>query len=117
MDDQSKPIDEAIGRKIRAWRKLKGWTQSDLGNQLGVTFQQIQKYELGINSLSVARLRQFADILGKPVNMFLEDDDSPAPSMSDQRILGLARNFSAIPSAAIRDQICALVRGIAKSYE
>lgn len=62
--------DIVVGRRIRAQRLVRGMSQSELGKQLGITFQQIQKYEKGTNRVGAGRLTRIAEILGVPVTFF-----------------------------------------------
>ncbi|WP_375689347.1 helix-turn-helix domain-containing protein, partial [Bartonella sp. AP57NXGY] len=62
--------DISIGRKIRFKRTMLGMSQKKLGSQLGVTFQQIQKYEKGFNRIGAGRLQEIADILNVPISFF-----------------------------------------------
>jgi transcriptional regulator with XRE-family HTH domain len=64
------PEDVEIGRKIRALRLQRGLSQSDLARGIGLTFQQVQKYEKGTNRVSAGRLQQIADFLGVPITFF-----------------------------------------------
>jgi transcriptional regulator with XRE-family HTH domain len=59
--------DHSVGQKIRVQRTMRGLSQIELGNKLGVTFQQIQKYEKGSNRVSAGRLKRIAEILEVPV--------------------------------------------------
>lgn len=68
------PIDLLVGRKVRQARQEKAMSQQELGNGVGVTFQQIQKYERGYNRIGSSRLWEFSQILGKPVNWFFETE-------------------------------------------
>ncbi|WP_273723501.1 helix-turn-helix domain-containing protein [Bartonella sp. AU18XJBT] len=65
--------DISIGRKIRFKRTMIGMSQKQLGSQLGVTFQQIQKYEKGSNRIGAGRLQEIADILNVPISFFYAD--------------------------------------------
>ncbi|WP_375667711.1 helix-turn-helix domain-containing protein [Bartonella sp. CL435QHHD] len=65
--------DISIGRKIRFKRTMLGMLQKKLGSQLGVTFQQIQKYEKGSNRIGAGRLQEIADILNVPISFFYSD--------------------------------------------
>lgn len=66
-------IDKAIGSRIRLYRKRKGMSQTDLANKIGVRFQQVQKYEAGINRVAASRLWVIAESLDQPVSaLFLE---------------------------------------------
>jgi transcriptional regulator with XRE-family HTH domain len=68
------PQDIAIGQKIRLRRVEMGITQDELGKKLGVSFQQVQKYEKGVNRVGAARLQQVADALSVPVTFFYTGD-------------------------------------------
>jgi transcriptional regulator with XRE-family HTH domain len=61
------PIDIHVGSRVRKRRMMLGMSQEKLGDALGLTFQQIQKYEKGINRMGASRLQQAADLLGVPV--------------------------------------------------
>ncbi|MGV2052433.1 helix-turn-helix domain-containing protein [Agrobacterium sp. 22-209-1] len=67
------PVDVHVGSKIRSRRRALGISMETLGQQLGVTFQQIQKYERGANRVSASRLQNIASALGVPVRYFFED--------------------------------------------
>jgi transcriptional regulator with XRE-family HTH domain len=66
------PIDLHVGTRVRLRRLLVGLSQEKLGDALGVTFQQVQKYEKGTNRIGASRLQQASKILGVPVNFFFE---------------------------------------------
>ncbi len=70
MQTQSLNIDLFVGKKIRLKRKILGMSQKNLGDALGVSFQQIQKYEKGLNRVSAGRLKEISDILNVPVSFF-----------------------------------------------
>jgi transcriptional regulator with XRE-family HTH domain len=65
-------IDREVGKRLRALREEAGISQTALGEGSGVTFQQVQKYENGLNRVSVSRLMQFCDVLGVPVSQVLD---------------------------------------------
>jgi transcriptional regulator with XRE-family HTH domain len=67
------PVDEHAGERVWQRRKLLGMTQTDLGDALGLTFQQVQKYERGANRIGAGRLYDLARVLDVPVNFFFED--------------------------------------------
>ena len=71
--DQDKRIDAHVGRRVRLRRTLMGMTQTTLGQAVGITFQQIQKYENGKNRMGASRLYQFGHILDVPVSFFFDD--------------------------------------------
>lgn len=82
----SHPVDLFVGKKLRLRRKLLGLSQETLANAVGVTFQQVQKYERGVNRISASRLSEFADALKVPIVYFFEgmsnSDDYTAKSPS-----------------------------------
>src|SRR3569832_1926650 len=67
------PVDIHVGSRIRLRRNMLGMSQEKLGENLGITFQQIQKYEKGTNRVGASRLQAIASILGVPVAFFFED--------------------------------------------
>ena len=68
-------IDIAVGRNVRIWRMARGLSQAQLAHRLGVTFQQVQKYEVGSNRIGTGRLVKAAAILGVPTAALLEGVD------------------------------------------
>ena len=66
------PTDKHVGARVRMRRMMLGLSQTNLANAVGVTFQQIQKYEKGTNRVSASRMQQFAKILAVPVSFFFE---------------------------------------------
>ena len=70
---RSSAIDAQLGKRLRHLRRLRGMSQTDLGNLLGVTFQQIQKYERGKNRVSADRLFRISRLFGVEVIFFFED--------------------------------------------
>ena len=67
------PVDVHAGARLKQRRKLLGITQTNLGDAIGLTFQQVQKYERGANRISASRLYDLARVLDVPVNFFFED--------------------------------------------
>jgi transcriptional regulator with XRE-family HTH domain len=74
------PIDVHVGSRVRFRRMLLGMSQEKLGEKLGLTFQQIQKYEKGINRIGASRLFDLAQVLGVPVQFFYEEAPSIEPA-------------------------------------
>jgi transcriptional regulator with XRE-family HTH domain len=66
------PVDVHIGQKVRTRRNLLGLSQTELADAAGITFQQIQKYEKGVNRVGASRLQQFSEALGVPPSYFFE---------------------------------------------
>lgn len=69
---QANPIDAQVGNRVRLRRMLIGMSQERLGELLGLTFQQVQKYEKGVNRIGAGRLYEVAKILGVPIDYFYE---------------------------------------------
>ncbi|PSL22349.1 helix-turn-helix domain-containing protein [Shimia abyssi] len=100
------PVDVHVGKRIRQRRWLTGMTQQQLAGQVGIKFQQIQKYETGANRVSASRLWDIADALDVPVSFFFEGLEAeegelaakvPADLMGDKEALDLIRSYYAIP--------------------
>lgn len=123
------PVDRHVGHRVRVRRLLVGVSQEKLGDALGVTFQQIQKYEKGTNRISASRLRQIADMLGVPVSFFYEGAPradggreegaaEPASDMAAHDVfwtsqdLQLVRAFQRITDHQVRRRIISLVEAI-----
>lgn len=105
----SHPVDVHVGKRIRHRRWMNGTTQQQLAEQVGIKFQQIQKYETGMNRVSASRLWDIANVLGVPVSFFFEGIESeanasdngavdmPADILTDKEALELLRSYYAIP--------------------
>src|ERR1043166_9579314 len=112
-------IDIAVGRNVRIWRMAKGLSQAQLANRLGVTFQQIQKYEVGSNRIGTGRLVKLATILGIPIAALFDGAEGADPSRSllsliaDKRAFRLARAFATIEDVTVRLSLVNLVEQIA----
>ena len=112
------PVDTHVGGRIRLRRRMLGITQQQLGATLGVTFQQLQKYEMGANRVSASRLWEIARALDVPVAFFFEGLDrsgGAAPDatdlLADPEAMTLARKFHAIPEPQ-RRRLLALARSL-----
>jgi transcriptional regulator with XRE-family HTH domain len=119
-------IDVKVGRKVRARRSLLGLSQTELANHVGITFQQVQKYEGGKNRISASRLYQFAEILSVPVSYFFEETDingsqasaieTPAfehEKISNRESLELMRAYYRINDPRVRKRIFELIKSVA----
>ena len=84
------PIDVHVGGRIRLRRTLLGMSQEKLGEALGLTFQQIQKYERGVNRIGASRLFDLARVLDVPVAYFFEEMSPTTSARSPSRMRGLA---------------------------
>jgi transcriptional regulator with XRE-family HTH domain len=123
------PTDKHVGSRVRMRRMMLSMSQEKLGFALGLTFQQVQKYEKGANRISASRLQQLSHILQVPVTFFFEGTpNASAPHgsngsalstaqiddfVSDLDGLRLIRAFVRIDNAALRRRIVMLVQEIA----
>ncbi|MDD9912282.1 MAG: helix-turn-helix transcriptional regulator [Alphaproteobacteria bacterium] len=73
MNKSPHPIDIHVGQRLKQQRKLQGISQENLAKQLGITFQQIQKYENGTNRISASKLYELSQILKTPIQYFFEN--------------------------------------------
>jgi len=113
--------DAFVGQRVRMARMLAKKTQSELGEALGISFQQIQKYEKGVNRIGAGRLREIAAVLGQSVTWFYDEaakkKGEPADLVQTMAVekggLALAQAFLAIPSRALRRALVGLAEIIA----
>ena len=104
------PVDVHVGKRVRHRRWMVGMTQQQLAEKVGIKFQQIQKYETGMNRVSASRLWDIAEAISIPVSYFLEgmengasDGDAsataslPGDILADKEALDLIRSYYAIP--------------------
>jgi transcriptional regulator with XRE-family HTH domain len=118
-NDVPHPIDVQVGKRIRVRRLLLGMNQAALARALGITFQQVHKYELGVNRVSPSRLSAIADALGVPVSFFFSEGRSPDHDtrMEEPETIKLVRHYYAIPDARVRMQLLQIVKAVAESTE
>jgi transcriptional regulator with XRE-family HTH domain len=123
------PIDKHVGSRVRMRRMMLGMSQEKLGDALGLTFQQVQKYEKGSNRIGASRLQQISLILQVPVSFFFEGAPSPpgtaegfgeaaSPAYVTDFLattdgLALVKAFMRIPNAKLRRRVVDLVEEIA----
>lgn len=92
MGEKRNPVDMHVGGRLRLRRTLMGMSQEKLGEAVGLTFQQIQKYEKGANRIGASRLFQFARILDVPPSFFFDEMPAGPPSSAVGRLDGLAED-------------------------
>jgi transcriptional regulator with XRE-family HTH domain len=124
------PTDKHVGSRVRMRRLILGMSQEKLADQLGLTFQQVQKYEKGTNRISASRLQHVCHILDVPVSFFFEQ--APGPSthgrgfaeaspayvndfLASSDGLALLKAFIKIDDSALRRSIVRLVEGIGQA--
>jgi len=124
------PVDRHVGTRVRMRRMMIGMSQEKLGEALGITFQQVQKYEKGMNRISASRLQQTARVLGVPIDYFYEGApqfegaeqggfaENPAPAYMAELTThdghNLLKAFASIKSARVRRRVVELVRALAE---
>ncbi len=114
------PVDVHVGRRVKIRRVLSGLSQTALAEQLGVTFQQQQKYETGANRISASRLYDTARVLDVPVAWFfggdLDPDNAEPPDLLEKReTLELVRAIQCLPEDA-RKKFRAAINAVAEIY-
>jgi transcriptional regulator with XRE-family HTH domain len=121
-------VDQHVGQRVRAQRLLKGISQQALAGALNLTFQQVQKYERGVNRIGAGRLSQIAAVLGTSIGFFYEGAPrAGGPKSEDEarmtRLTGflatkqgqqLVRSFEAIPDGALRQRVLALMVALSR---
>ena len=122
------PIDKHVGSRVRMRRMMLGMSQEKLGDALGLTFQQVQKYEKGTNRIGASRVQQIANILQVPVSFFFEGapgghnsagmGEAPSPAYVSDFLatsdgLALIKAFTRIKSSKLRRRIVDMVEQIA----
>ena len=119
-------FDKHVGLKLRQARILSKISQSDLGELVDLTFQQIQKYENGTNRIGASRLWRFSQILEVPVSYFFEgleegnqlaSDDPEVADSIRRKSMELLNNFYAIEDDKVREAIYQLIKDMSKSGE
>jgi transcriptional regulator with XRE-family HTH domain len=127
---RANPVDVHVGARVRLRRMLLGMSQEKLGEHLGLTFQQVQKYEKGINRIGASRLFDLSQVLGVPVQFFYEElavgrtqgaagfGERPAESyavefLGSREGLELNKAFARISDPKVRRSIVELVRAFA----
>lgn len=129
----SNPVDVYVGTRLKIRRLELGYSQNKIGEMTGITFQQVQKYEKGLNRIGSSRLYEFAKILKVPVSYFFEQyeltfgnngilSDNKASfddnkDISEKEILTLIKNFTAIKDPSIRKSIITLTKTLSKKEE
>ncbi|HLT02690.1 MAG TPA: helix-turn-helix domain-containing protein [Geminicoccaceae bacterium] len=139
MSDKPNPIDVHVGRRLRLRRTLLGMSQERLGQLLGLTFQQIQKYERGVNRIGSSRLYELGQILDVPISFFFDDmaeeerapevlapglaeepaefafDDARELHLDKRETLELVRAYNRIADPAVRKRLFELTKALANA--
>lgn len=133
--DKPHPIDVHVGGRVRLRRTLLGMSQERLGDAIGLTFQQVQKYERGANRIGASRLYDLSRVLDVPVSFFFDDapaDETPVDALPGVRedpagfesdpltkreTLELVRSYYQVTDPLVRKRIFELVKSIARSFD
>ncbi len=116
-------VDIEMGRRIRLRRVEIGLSQSELGEKLGVSFQQVQKYEKGVNRVGASRLQQIAEALGVDLTFFYEGNSKAEREVDSLLFLDssvslrLLRAYTAVENQAVQRQFVSLVESIVASQD
>lgn len=132
---RANPVDVHVGNRVRLRRMLLGMSQEKLGDHLGLTFQQVQKYEKGVNRIGASRLFDLSQVLGVPVQFFYEDaptanaigatvgfaeksDDGGyvADFLGSREGLELNKAFARVTDQRVRRAIIDLVKSLADDH-
>jgi transcriptional regulator with XRE-family HTH domain len=129
MKKSPNPIDKHVGSRVRMRRMMISMSQEKLGERLGITFQQIQKYEKGTNRIGASRLQQISTVMGVPVSFFFEGAPVPEGSsgaftesaspayvadfLATSDGLSLTKAFMKVKDPKVRRRVVDLVEAIA----
>jgi transcriptional regulator with XRE-family HTH domain len=132
VQKSASPIDRHVGARVRMLRMMAHMTQEKLGEALGITFQQVQKYEKGANRISASKLQQISSILNVSVSFFFEGipmpEQSPLPAdvpsateinefLTSREGLALTRAFVRIEDPKLRRRIVDLIEQIQETHQ
>jgi transcriptional regulator with XRE-family HTH domain len=120
MPRKRDPYDVHVGHRMRALRIARGLSQAELGESLGVSFQQVQKYEKGLNRVSAGRLQRVAELFDVPVASLLggqqkktSEPDRTFEFLGESGAIKLLQAYARIRDAGVRQGLVQLVRRIA----
>ncbi|MDK4706020.1 MULTISPECIES: helix-turn-helix domain-containing protein [unclassified Rhizobium] len=127
------PIDAYVGSRVRTRRLMLGMSQERLAEQIGVTFQQVQKYEKGTNRIGASRLQAIAGVLAVPVAFFFQQDNSQplntdglgaingledlSDFLTSKEGLSLNKAFMKINDPSIRQSVLTLIKSLASASD
>ena len=128
MTKKANPIDGQVGNRVRIRRMLIGMSQEKLGDLLGLTFQQVQKYEKGVNRIGAGRLFEIARILDVPIDFFYDGVGTPSDGVGEARApvmefvsstegLQLSLAFMKIRDPKVRKRVLDLVKSLGEEEE
>ncbi len=128
--DGPHPVDQHVGSRVKLRRMILGMSQDALGKSLGLTFQQIQKYEKGVNRIGASRLFELSELLEVPIQFFYDDYGSGASAqgfaegdtaetfmelVNSPEGVQLCRHFAEIKDPKVRKRVLELVKSISEA--
>lgn len=125
MDNETKKFNKIIGMRLKLRRKSLGITQEQLGEKIGLTFQQIQKYEKGVNAINISKLLKIAELLNTNIDYFigtLKENNAVASKLIDENYIEnkntirLLNYFLKIKNDNIKQQVINLVKELANNF-
>ncbi|MEM8776873.1 MAG: helix-turn-helix transcriptional regulator [Pseudomonadota bacterium] len=117
MTNVPEEIDRHVGARLRFMRKVNGLSQENLANSVGLTFQQIQKYEQGNNRISASKLWQFCNILGVAPNDFfdgLDNEASVSTEIANGKVAETAMQLHKLENPEVKRRVLELIRHIGR---
>ena len=119
MRANAERVDNHVGSMFRTRRQELGLSQTAVAERLGVTFQQVQKYERGMNRISASRLHDLCEILGVPVEYFFDGLDAEigeqdGPDLNDPELVELVNAYMGISRQMTRARLSAMLRSVAR---
>ncbi|MFG6517504.1 helix-turn-helix domain-containing protein [Sulfitobacter sp. 1A13496] len=109
----SHPVDVHVGRRLKQARTLRRQSQTDVARELKLSFQQIQKYEIGSNRIAASRLHELARILDVTPGYFFEGLDDEKPEASNDPSLDIANAIGSIKDDAVKARILTFIEDVA----
>ena len=124
LRDSSERIDKHVGQRLRGRRTDLGFSQTAVADRLGVTFQQVQKYELGMNTVSASRLYDICGIFDVNIEYFFEGldadlldadlYDNEGLDLKDPQLVELLNHYMQIPEQTVRARLSATLRAVGR---
>lgn len=122
MKKTPNPFDKFVGQRVRMARLMKGMSQEKLGDAIGLTFQQVQKYEKGTNRIGSSRMKQIAEAIDQPISYFFDEKQNGHAAEADLVTrfvtspggMKLAESFLAIKNNAGRHAVANVARALAQ---
>jgi transcriptional regulator with XRE-family HTH domain len=108
----SHPVDVHVGRRLKQIRTLRRMSQTDVAKKLSLSFQQIQKYEIGSNRIAASRLFELSNVLGVPTSYFFEGLQDQPETVSNDRGIDIVTALAAIDDDKIKSRIVTFIEDV-----